>query len=471
MKRITKKALQIIASAMSVVMITSCMAGCKKETSDKDEQGRTVVSVGAWPQKGTGKEIIEARKEKFEKDNPDVSIVPDAWSFDLKSFYAKAAGGQLPTIYQTNFTEMSSIMSAGYSADLTKALKKRGYDGKFNQDVLNIVSKDGKIYAFPYYGYVLGLGYNVDMFEKAGLMNADGTPKQPKDWEEVRDFAIKIKNATGKPGIVFPTSNNNGGWIFTPLAWSFGVEFMKQDKDGKWKATFDSQECINALQYIKDLKWKYDLLPSNTLIDGTEYYKTFGTDNAGMLIVAGDIGNNLTQYGMDVNKIGMMAIPSGPKGRFTLLGGGIYALNPKATDAQIDSALKWIETKYSYNITEDFKTAQQKDIQRALDENRIVGIKSLSVWDKDTESVKYTNDLIDKNANVNINHVKLYNDFVENLGDCKLKPEEPACAQELYGILDSCIQAVLIDKNADCSEIIKKACSDFQQNYLDNIDY
>lgn len=471
MKRITKKALRLVASAMSVVMVASFMAGCKKEVNDKDENGRTIVSVGAWPQKGTGKEIIEARKEKFEKDNPDIAIVPDAWSFDLKSFYAKAAGGQLPTIYQTNFTEASSIISAGYSADITEALKKRGYDNKFNQDVLDVVSKDGKIYAFPYYGYILGLGYNVDMFEKAGLMNSDGTPKQPKDWDEVREFAVKIKEATGKPGIVFPTSSNNGGWMFTPLAWSYGVEFMKQDSKGKWKATFDSEECVAALQYIKDLKWKYDVLPSNTLIDNTEYYKTFGIENAGMLIAPGNYGTNLTQYGMDVNKIGLMAIPAGPKKQVTLIGGGIYAINPKATDAQIDAALKWIETKYTYNVTDDFKTAQEKDIKRALDENRIIGIKPFSVWDKETDSVKYERDLIDKNANINMNHVKLYNDFAADLGNCEIQPEEPVCAQELYGVLDGCIQAVLTDENANCATIIKKACIDFQQNYLDNLDY
>ena len=38
------------------------------------------------------------------------------------------------------------------------------------------------------------------MFEKAGLMNADGTPMQPKDWDEVVKFATKIKEATGKTG-------------------------------------------------------------------------------------------------------------------------------------------------------------------------------------------------------------------------------------------------------------------------------
>ena len=65
----------------------------------------------------------------------------------------------------------------------------------------------------------------------------------------------------------------------------------------------------------------------------------------------------------------------------------------------------------------------------------------------------------------------MYNDFISNLGDCELRPEEPVCAQELYGILDSCIQEILTNKDADISELVRKANKDFQANYLDNVDY
>ena len=150
---------------------------------------------------------------------------------------------------------------------------------------------------------------------------------------------MKIKEATGKPGIIFPTANNYGGWMFSCLAWSYGVDFMEKGEDGKWKATFNTPEEAEALRYMKDLKWKYDVLPNNAIIDGTEFYKTFAIGNAAMLMAA--------------------------------------------------------------------------DIQ----------------------------------------------------------PEEPVCAQELYGILDSCLQEVLTNENADCAAILEKANNDFQQNYLDNLTY
>ncbi len=94
----------------------------------------------------------------------------------------------------------------------------------------------------------------------------------------------------------------------------------------------------------------------------------------------------------------------------------------------------------------------------------------MSVWSSAADSLKFEYDLIDKNRNVDENHVKLYNNFVENC-PAEIQPEEPVCAQELYGVLDSCIQEVLTNKEADCAALLENANSDFQQNYLDNLVY
>ena len=462
---------KLSAVILSVALLAGMLGGCGGKDTSKDAQGRTVISVGGWPQKeGTNLDNYNARKERFEKDNPDVVVEPNAWSFDRKSFYAKSAGGQLPTVYGVAYTEMPEIINSEYAADLTAVLKKRGYDDKFNQAVLDVVSKDGKIYAFPNNAYILGIGVNTDLFEKAGLMETDGTPKQPKDWYELAEFAVKIKEATGKAGFVFPSSNNYVGWMFSCLGWSFGVDFMEKDADGKWKATFNTPEAAAALGFIKDLKWKYDVLPSNAIIDGTEYYKTFAVGNAGMLMAAGDLPRNVFQYEMDRNTLGMIAMPAGPKKHVSLLGGTVFCINPNATEDQIDAAVRWIETQTHYNATDEFKTNAEDEMKKQLEEKRLIGVKSMSVWSCAADSLKFEYDLIDKNRNVDENHAKLYNNFVENC-PAEIQPEEPVCAQELYGVLDSCIQEVLTNKEADCAALLEKANSDFQQNYLDNLVY
>lgn len=469
MKFSKKRVLRSIALAAVISLTAGLFTGCSNDGS-KDEQGRTIVSVSGWPTQGNSLEVKNARKARFEEANPDVVIEPSEWKFDRKSFYSKAAGGQLPIVYNVGITEMAEIMESEYSADLTDVLKKRGYDGKFNEKLMQTLTKDGSIYAFPYSAYLLGLGFNADMLNAAGLMAADGTPMQPKDWNEVAEFAVKIKEATGKPGIIFPSANGTGGWMFTCLAWSFGVDFMEQNSDGQWQATFNTPEAATALQYIKDLKWKYDVVPSNTLADLTEYYKQFATGNAGMLMAPGNLYNYVAKYGMEPSKFGMMAMPEGPERHVTLFGGNVWCVSPEATDEQIDAAIRWIEVEYNYDATDEIKARIDSMHKTMLEENKQIGVKGLSVWSEGAESLKYEHSLIDKMTNVNPNYVKLYNEFVKEC-PADIQLEEPVCCQELYAILDGCIQEVLSNENADCVAVLEKANSDFQANYLDNLTY
>jgi len=465
-----KNMLKAVALMLVVVLAAGMLVGCGAGGNDKNENGQTVISVGNWPSKeGVELDNMNARKEAFEAANTDVAIEPDLWEFDRKTFYAKAAGGQLPIVYNAGFTEISEIMSSEYAAPLTETLKKYGYEGMFNPHVLEAISRDGNIYALPKMVTVMGLMVNTDLFEEAGLMEADGTPKQPETWFEVVEFAKKIKEATGKSGFVMPTANGSGGWLFTALAWAFGVDFMEKDADGNWKATFNTPEAAEALQFVKDMKWEHDILPSNTLVDGTEWQKIFGTGNAGITFAAGEYPANVVpKYGIQPSQIGLIAMPKGPKNHVTLLAGDVICVSNAATKDQIDAAVRWIGGEITHKATDEYKANAQKGIETKLSNNQIVGIKSISVWSEDAEALKYEHQLIDENANINPNHVRLYNEFAANC-PCEIRPEEPVNAQELYKILDSCIQEVLTNKDVDVKKVLEKANSDFQANYLDNM--
>jgi len=464
-----KKMLKALAMVVSITMLVAMVAGCGT-AKDKDEQGRTMITVGSWPDKeGTELDNMNARKDAFEASNPDVAVVPDLWKFERRTFYAKAAGGQLPIVYGAGFTELPEIISSEYAADLSKALSNRGYDGMFNPKVLETISKDGKIYVIPEGVTIMGLMINTDLYRAAGLMEEDGTPKQPRDWYEVVDFAVKIKEATGKAGFVIPTDGNSGGWLFTALAWSFGVDFMEKDADGKWQATFNTPEAAEALQFVKDMKWKYDILPANTLINAEEWRKIFGTENAGITFGAGDYpANSIAKYGIQPSSIGMIAMPKGPKQHVTLLAGNFSCINSTATEDQIDAGVRWLETKFSHKATDEFKKNKEAELKLKVENNQLVGIKGMSVWSESSEAVQFEHQLIDKYTNTNPNHVKLYNEFAANC-PCEIRAEEPVSAQELYATLDRCLQEVLTDESADVKAVLEKANSDFQANYLDNM--
>lgn len=468
---------KVLSITLSTAMLAAAFSGCtpSNEAKDKDDKGRTILSVGNWPANDTTDvaylETITRQKEEFEKDNPNMAIVPDTWGFDLDTFYSKAAANQLPGLYYSNFTEIEKIVSGGYYTDLTAGLKRAGYDKSvFNESVLNLISNNGEICTFPTNAYSLGLAYNVDLFEQAGLMNEDGTPKQPKDWNEVAEFGKKITEKTGKAGFAIPTMGNCGGWLFTPIAWGYGVEFMKGDDKGGYTATFDSQNTIDALRYISDLKWKHNIFLSNSLVDLTEYYKQFALGNIGMIISAGNFTNQLYQYEMPIEHMGIMAIPAGPEKHVTLTGGYTATVANGATEDQVDVAIKWLEKIGNGNVlTDTVKRDIEETYQNQVAKNEVVGIESLSVWSSELEINKFTKEMNEKYANINLNHVKLYNDSLTD-ASIELKAEEPVCAQELYSVFDGIIQEILTNKDADIPALVKKACTDFQANYLDNLD-
>lgn len=464
--KVKKLTALFLASALGVSALAGCSGG--NTASDKDEQGRTVISVGNWPTKeGDDMTKMEKYKSEFETENPTMAITGDNWKYDKNSFYSKASAGQLPTLYYSWPTETASIVSGGYYTDLTDGLKRSGYYDKFNPVLMKTVSKNGEIVAFPTMSYSLALIYNVDLFEQAGLMNEDGTPMQPETWEEVAEFGVKIKEATGKDGFIIPTMNNCGGWIFTPIAWSYGVEFMTE-KDGNYTATFDNDKMVNALQYISDLKWKYDIFSDNSLIDLDEYYKQFAIGNVGMILAAASVTDELYKYEMPIENIGVMPVPSGPERRVTLMGGSQAVVKNGATEDQVDVAIKWLE-KVGNGINKVDELARENmeaDYQKLSKDGKLIGIQPISVFSEKNEYEDLRLEMIDKYKNIDINHVKLYNDSLTDTS-IELQAEEPKCAQELYAKLDGVIQEILTNKNADIKALISQASKEFQRDYLD----
>lgn len=460
MKRTAKVISLITAITMGLTMFSGC-AGNKEQAED----GKVKITIAGWPDPNVDEAGYKRQEEiaqKFMEENPDIIVEGDTFQFSTETFYPRAESGDLPTLFFLPFTEAEKIIKFGYVADLTDGFKKAGFYDAISSFVLDNISRDGKIYLIPRKVYSLGLAMNLKHMEAAGLIEEDGTPMAPKTFDELTQVAVKLKEATGKPGFIFPTTTNGGGWFFTALAWNFGGTFMSND-NGKWTAHLDSPEIVSALQWLKDLKWKYNVLPETTLISTNEMNQNFGSGNIGMSFSTESFANIYPTYGMDVNDIGLSYLPAGNKRHVTLMGGSYAAISRDATQEQIDAAIKWIEFNgVTMNLTDSIKDNIKSSYQDLVDNNNIVGIKDISIWDDETEFVRYRNDVIDELANINLNHVKLYNEC----NDIEYQAEEPICAQDLYAALDSCIQEVLTNESADCQEVLRKANSDFQQNYL-----
>ena len=454
---------RLTATLLTVVLIISLSACGTKKNS-----GKTAISVGLWPNE-TQKEALKLQnklKDEFMKENPDIEIIPNTYQYDTKTFLMKASADQLPTMYKTHFTEISQIIKQGYAANITEQMKAHKFDSAMNDTIKKLVTDDkGDFYAIPTDAYTQGLYINKAIFKEAGLVNADGSIMVPDTWEQLGEYAKIIKEKTGKAGFCMPTINNGGGWHFLNMAWSYGVEFEKQKKDGKWEAAFDTQEARDALQFVKDLKWKYDAILDDTAIGQDDMYKYFGSGQVAMMIQSPIYSGY--QWGLDNSNLYVTKIPAGPKGRFAQMGGNVWMFAKNATPEQIEAGIKWLSFNgYTSEFTEKQEKTYRNNTEIYINENHGICVEKdgFDVWSK-SDKAKKTYEIRKELQNVDYNDYKTYFEA----DDVTVNLEPAACAQQLYSVFDKCIQEVFTNEDADVDKLIKDACHEFQANYLDKM--
>ena len=447
----------IAFACMALVLASSMFAASKKKSKDANS-----IKLGIWPEDTLTADIAmhEQYVKTFNTFYPNMTVVPAYYKYATDNFVPLASSGQLPTIYDTWFTEPQKIINQGFAKDITKEVKELGWDKKMNPGVLELLSKKGKIYGVPRDAYALGLMINVDLFKQAGLVDKDGLPDYPKTWTDLAEKAKIIKEKTGAAGLCLLAKDNAGGWHFTNIAWDFGAVFEVQKK-GKWIAQIDTPEVAAAFQYVKDLKWKYDVLTADpTNEDWGTGFRSLGTGVAAMYIAAQDAVNQPTQVnGLPVTSLALEPLPAGPKGQYSLMGGTPYMFSPNATSEQVKACLKYLEIMgKSPEVSEEAVAGMSADAANRMNEG-IPVIPPFPAWSD--ASLEAARDKAEKPyRNVDMRLYQNYYDMVQKSGN--VKSEEPMCAQDLYAELTKVLQAVITDKNADIPSLLKKAQKNFQ---------
>lgn len=459
-----KKALAVMCAVAAIGSVT----GCADKTATK---GEVTLSLGnTFPDENQFPEAyaeVRETADKFEEKYPGVKVVDSKFGFDTQTYMAMAEAGTLPTTYYIPLTESKKVIDMGYAADLTDVIKERGLYDKISEFTMDLISKDGHIYYIPEGMYDQGIVVNVELYEKAGFVEEDGTLYQPETWEDLAQVAKKIKETTGVDGFAMPTTDNCGGWRFMPIAWCYGTQFETQQSDGSWKATFNTPECVKALQYLKDLKWKYNAMPEKTLLSLGNIKEQFAAGNIAMMIgeYAGTVSDIVGTLKFDKDKVGMLKMPAGDYGAVSLMGGSLRVVDRNATPEELNAAIDWYEFQGIINteLTDEVKGQIDSEIETKKQKNEIIGAISISPWNDNNEVAKYQNQAYLDNANVNIKHLEKYNDKT----GVEYRAEEPIECQSLYAVLDTVVQEVLSNKDADPKALLDKAASDFQSNILD----
>lgn len=488
-----KKYARIISMLLIICLL---VAGCggggsdvPEHTNSSDVQGALddissdvidadltcTITLGNWPADTAPESelaLFQGYKALMEKQYPNVTLVPDYFSYTLSNYVPMAKGGTAPSIFQPPFTDPQLLISQGLVGDVTDALEAIGVLDKFSESYMEMLAdEDGRIYGLPRDGYVLGLHINVALFKEAGLVDEDGLPLYPTTLQELAEYGQIIKEKTGVAGLVFPASETYGGWLFTNIAWNFGCvgenALEYQDETGRWVCNFTSEECVAAMNYIRDLKWKYDILNADaTTTDWAGAHSALGTGAAAMNFAADDsVDQPTANKGLPLEDFALVPFPAGTAGRYALAGGTCYMFFPDITDDQATALMAYLKILGKLPFLDDDIVAGMRADYAAKADRGAPVLPAISAWnDEDYNAAKQA--IIDEYCNVDM---RLYDDFFDSIseGTITLKAEEPVFAQQLYRELTAVIQRVITRENADVEKALREAQESFQE-YLDD---
>ena len=447
---------RMVAAVAAITLAgVGLLAGCSSSGTGGSNDGKTHITVASLIP-GSDKSAFKAfddRVKEFEKANPDIVIKSEEYQWTGPTFATQLAGGTLPDVFNVPFTDSQSLLQAGQLADITAEVNQLPYAKKFNENILAVAKSGEKIYGIPYGPYAMGLSYNRDLFQKAGL----DPNKPPTTWDEVRADAKTIsQKLPGVAGYMQMTQGNTGGWILTTTTYARGGR-METVSNGKTKVSTDNPVTKEALQYLHDMRWNDNSLGSNFLFDWSGMNQAFGAGQVAMYPSGSDVLTSLVQQNkFDPKNYGLALLPiAGSSDAGVLVGGNVASVSPKSSDAQRKAAVKWIDFYYMQKLLDQNQAVA--DAKTLAASNQPVGVPTLPVFDKATYDQTLT--WIKDEVNIPLENTA---PFTDKIFDATLVPEPNKHTQELYGALDSVVQAVLTDKNADIDKLLTTVDTNIQ---------
>ena len=254
---------------------------------------QAATKINAWSglsgdDKGRWEEMIKA----FNASQKDVEVIPSFYQWDLmhSKLVTSIQAGGTPEMLLMWVTVMPEMASFGALQPMDELLGEAGVKAEdFVSRAWNLGVIGGKRYGLPLDTHVLGLFYNTELFEKAGL-----DPNKPP--QTMDEFVAAAKKLTVPP-------NQWGLAIHSSTAWPvrYWMAFLQQQggkmfTDDLKKAAFNDAKGKAAFQFMHDLIHVHKVAPPVM----TDINKAFLTKQAAMIWIGPWLINSgLRQEGLN----------------------------------------------------------------------------------------------------------------------------------------------------------------------------
>ena len=311
-----------------MVMGLSCLflSGCGAVQQDD----RTTLSFSFW---GSYKdlEFYTWAARTFEAKHPDVRIRLQYTPHDYgDKLQLQLISNSAADILLMDDEPYPGFAARGYLEDLRPYIERDNIPvDQFYPTALDSFTYRGFIGGMCWSGFPVMLFYNKDLFDAAGLPYPDDT----FTYEDFRRTAKLLTRDTSGDGRLDQFGTMLGfGWLDAqPLFWSFGADFLNEDRSA---ASLDTPEALAAARFMQDMKF----------VDGsTIWFGDMEGLNREVQILTGRIGMSMggwfaTQIFDDIQegmRLGVAQLPIGPTGeRYTRVSWMGISINARKQDME-----------------------------------------------------------------------------------------------------------------------------------------
>ncbi|HXB97690.1 MAG TPA: sugar ABC transporter substrate-binding protein [bacterium] len=302
--------------------------------------GLRSVEISVWNQppdaRPAERQIWDEEAKAFSEAS-GVQVHPIARHYIQQQFVSVMAGGKGPDVAHVWVGALPSLAREGLLAPLDK--EAGSWEQKdFVPDVLWEPARlDGHLYGVPRDSYVYVLLVRKDLWVKAGLDPA----VPPATWADLEAAARKLTRPQDNvAGFGFaPTAE-----VFMEFLWQAGGDLFR-DQEGRRSACFQENAGVEAVSFLRHLRFEAQVTQSNPLASQDELAQLFALGKVAMLLgVPDQMPDLISRYGLKPQDLLLFPLPAGPTGiHATQVGGDYYVVNAQSDAPHRAAAWAYIE--------------------------------------------------------------------------------------------------------------------------------
>ncbi|MHA6483310.1 extracellular solute-binding protein [Paenibacillus sp. strain BS8-2] len=437
---------------ISTVMLV--LTSCSNYTHLKLEGGmpEPIVEIVVWDKPFAGsaeKPYYERMFQEFEQKYPDIRVIhmEAAFQKEREQFMTAVAGGEQPDLYNAAFPDMESYIDQGIPADITELWSNYPDSTKYSPVAMAASEQEGQIYGIPNFMYVTVLAYNKRIFEDNGI-----DPKEAfRNWDTFAAAAEQVTERSGNPYGYAILGTEWADWFYEYYVWQAGGDLTSKNQDGTVQLTFNSDAAVQALSYYQDLRFRDGVTQLNTLQSLDDNKKDFYAGRAATMIVASNWFGEMRESGFNMDEIGVAMFPAGPAGvSLAQVGGGIWILNPQATEEKQRAA-------FTYATFMTSKYAQDELLRFQMEQGMLPNLLSVRV---DIDPMAYAEGMPEE--------------LVDNIQKASEESRlEYYLKSRLSPYVSAAVQEVLLNEDASPYDALTRAQEKAQREVIDpyNIEF